>query len=180
MFYYDEAGFSASPPVQRAWSPVGSAHAATPAHHQRVTVMGALDFAGQRLYHAQAPATVNRETFIDFMEHLIPAIAKPVPTFIILDNARIHHGLDDSLTLRWMKEFNTFLCYLPPYSPELNMIEILWKQAKYHWREFTTWSKDAFRSKISELLDGFGSKFQISFAELLISPRPSPGRNAFA
>lgn len=91
-------------------------------------------------------------------------LGKPVPTFIILDNARIHHGLDDALTLRWMKQFNTFLCYLPPYSPELNMIEILWKQAKYHWHEFTTWSKESFRSKISELLDGFGTKFQIDFA----------------
>jgi len=114
LVYYDEAGFSASPPVQRAWSPVGCTHAVTPAHHQRVAVMGALDFAGQRLYHAQATATVNRETFVDFMERLIPQIAKPVPTFIILDNARIHHNLDNSLTLRWMKEFNTFLCYLPP------------------------------------------------------------------
>ena len=44
------------------------------------------------------------------------------------------------------------------------MIEILWKQAKYHWREFSPWSKDVFRSKISELLDRFGSKFQIGFA----------------
>ncbi len=25
------------------------------------------------------------------------------------------------------------LLFLPPYSPELNLIEILWKQAKYHW-----------------------------------------------
>lgn len=164
LIYYDEAGFSASPPVQRAWSPAGCAHAVTPAHHQRVAVMGALDFARQRLYHVQGASTVNRETFIDFMEHLIPQIAKPVPTFIILDNARIHHGLDDSLTLRWMKEFNTFLCYLPPYSPELNMIEILWKQAKYHWREFATWSKETFRPRVSELLDGFSTKFQINFA----------------
>lgn len=44
------------------------------------------------------------------------------------------------------------------------MIEILRKQAKYLWREFSTWSKDIFRSKICELLDGFGSKFQINFA----------------
>ncbi len=164
MFYYDEAGFSASPPVQRAWSPVGCPHAVTPAPHQRVAVMGALDFAGQRLYHAQATTTVKRETFVDFMERLLPQIAKPVPTFIVLDNARIHHGLEDSLTLRWMTEFNVFLCYLPPYSPELNLIEIVWKQAKYHWREFATWSKDTFRTKVSELLDGFGTKFQIGFA----------------
>ena len=163
MIYYDEAGFSASPPVQHAWLPLGCPHAVTPTPHQRCAVMGALNFAGQRLYHAQAASAVNRETFIDFMEHLIPRIAKPVPALIILDNARIHHGLSDSLTLRWMKEFNTFLCYLPPYSPELNMIEILWKQAKYHWREFVTCSKAPFRANISELLDGFSTRFQINF-----------------
>lgn len=68
------------------------------------------------------------------------------------------------MTLNTVKANSAFLCYLPPYSPELNMIEILWKQAKYHWREFATWSKDSFRAKISELLDGFGTKFQIDFA----------------
>ena len=66
--------------------------------------MGALDFAGQRLYHAQATSTANREIFIDFMDRLITKIAKPMPPFIILDNAGIHHGLDDSLTLRWMRD----------------------------------------------------------------------------
>ncbi|MDR1661846.1 MAG: transposase [Azoarcus sp.] len=63
-----------------------------------------------------------------------------------------------------MEKFHAFLCFLPPYSPELNMIEILWKQAKYHWRTFVTWAKDVFQDKIAELLDGVGTKFQISFA----------------
>jgi hypothetical protein len=29
-----------------------------------------------------------------------------------------------------------YLYYLPPYSPELNRIEILWKHAKHFWRRF--------------------------------------------
>ena len=44
------------------------------------------------------------------------------------------------------------LFYLPPYSPELNMIEILWKQAKYHWRRFITWTHDTIDSEIDALL----------------------------
>jgi transposase len=165
LLYYDEAGFCASPPVQRAWSPVGKPHAVTPAHHQRVSVMGALDFGAQKLHHAQATTTVNRQVFADFLDDLIARVSRPeMPTFIIMDNARIHHGLDTTLTSRWITQFNTFICYLPAYSPELNMIEIVWKQAKYHWREFATWSKDTFRSKVSEMLDGFGSKFKINFA----------------
>jgi hypothetical protein len=39
------------------------------------------------------------------------------------------------------------------------MIEILWKQAQYHGREFVTWSKDTFRFEVAALLDGFGTKF---------------------
>ena len=165
MFYYDEAGFSASPPVQRAWSPVGQTHPVTPAHHQRVSVMGALDFAGQRLYHQPVAGTVKRETFIAFIDDLLTRIptSLSMPTFIVLDNAKIHHGLDDDITWRWMTQHKVFLCYLPPYSPELNMIEILWKQAKYHWREFVTWTKETLPEKVRELLDGYGSKFQISF-----------------
>lgn len=125
--------------------------------------MGALDFAGQRLHHQQVAGTINREIFVAFVDGLLPRVTKPMPTFIILDNARIHHGLDDDTLLRWMIDHNTFLCYLPPYSPELNMIEILWKQAKYHWREFVTWTKDTLRENVQELLDGYGTKFQINF-----------------
>jgi transposase len=87
-----------------------------------------------------------------------------VPTFIVLDNARIHHGLDETITRQWMEKFHTSLYFLPPYRPELNMIEILWKQAKYHWRTFVTWPKELLRNKISELLHAVGSKFKISFA----------------
>ncbi|WP_415873359.1 transposase [Burkholderia ubonensis] len=28
------------------------------------------------------------------------------------------------------------LFYLPPYSPELNLIEIVWRHLKYRWRRF--------------------------------------------
>jgi transposase len=163
LLYYDEAGFSASPPVQRAWSPVGWPHPVTPAPHQRVSVLGALDFAGQRLYHQPVPGTVNRETFVAFIDDLLTQTHQPLLTFIVLDNARIHHGLEEDVIWRWMTQHRAILCYLPPYSPELNRIEILWKQAKYHWREFVTWTKDTLLENVRQLLDGYGTKFQINF-----------------
>lgn len=163
MIYYDEAGFAASPPVQRAWSPLGKPHLTTPEHHQRVSVMGALNFAHPQLIHQQAVGTVKRPTFVAFIDHMLLQVATTKPTFIVLDNAKIHHGLDHEITTRWLTMHNATLVYLPPYSPELNMIEILWKQAKYHWREFVTWSKDTFRTEVAALLDGFGTKFQINF-----------------
>lgn len=44
-----------------------------------------------------------------------------------------------------------------PYSPELNLIEILWKQAKYHWRSLVTWARKNLRKEVQALFDGFGT-----------------------
>ena len=33
----------------------------------------------------------------------------------------------------WILEKKLFVCFLPTYSPELNMIEILWRKVKYEW-----------------------------------------------
>jgi transposase len=149
--------------VQRAWSLVGQAHETSPASHHRVNVMGLMNYADRTLHQHQTDKPVNRACFLDFMNTAIMQIATSVPTFIVLDNASIHHGLDQELTTRWMRRYKTFLIYLPPYSPELNLIEILWKQAKYHWREFVTWTKDTLSQKVTELLEQFGTTFTINF-----------------
>ena len=44
LIYLDEAGFAASPPVQRGWSPIGEPHCVVPQSHCRRSVLGALDF----------------------------------------------------------------------------------------------------------------------------------------
>jgi transposase len=56
------------------------------------------------------------------------------------------------------------LLFLPPYSPELNIIEILWKQAKYRWRSFVTRASKDLLSEVQALFDGFGTKFKFSYA----------------
>ena len=58
---------------------------------------------------------------------------------------------------RWFIEHKTLLFYLPPYSPELNLIEIVWKHFKYHWRRFVTWTKETIDAELAELLSGYGT-----------------------
>ncbi|MBC8752649.1 MULTISPECIES: transposase [Paraburkholderia] len=79
---------------------------------------------------------------------------------VVLDNASILHNDQETIN-RWFFEHRMVLFYLPPYSPELNLIEILWKHAKYHRRRFVTWTKETIDAKVKKLLDGFGSDFQI-------------------
>ncbi|OJA22633.1 transposase [Burkholderia ubonensis] len=54
--------------------------------------------------------------------------------------------------------------YLPTYSPELNKIEIVWRQLKYRRRNFVTWTKETIDAELAELLRGYGSAFQTNFS----------------
>jgi hypothetical protein len=59
------------------------------------------------------------------------------------------------------------LFYLLLNGPELNLIEIIWKHAKYHWRRFVTWTKETIDAELAKLLAGHGSEFEIRFARTL-------------
>lgn len=55
------------------------------------------------------------------------------------------------------------LYFLPPYSPELNRIEILWHKIKYEWLPFPKHT----RSELVDVLDGiqvgFGKEYNLIF-----------------
>ena len=60
-------------------------------------------------------------------------------TVIILDNAPIHKSRKFlSYSSKW-EEKGLFLKFLPSYSPELNLIEILWQKIKYQWLPFSAY-----------------------------------------
>ena len=83
---------------------------------------------------------------------------------MVLDNASTHYHLDQETIDRWLIVHRFVPMYLPPYSPELNLIEILWKHAKHHWRGFTSWTRDTLIGEVTNLLAGFGDKFHIRYA----------------
>jgi transposase len=58
-----------------------------------------------------------------------------------------------------------FLYYLSPYSPELNLIEVVWCFIKYHWLPFTAYETyQTLKQAVEEILTNFGTKYQITFA----------------
>ncbi|MBB6283617.1 transposase [Geobacillus subterraneus] len=73
----------------------------------------------------------NAETFLDFLRMLKERDPDRLIVFV-LDNARIHHA-KKMVKEFWREEGQCFhFIYLPPYSPQLNPIERLWK-----WRKDT-------------------------------------------
>lgn len=165
LFYLDESGFSTIPNVQRSWSPKGKPHAADASvARQRVNVVGALDYATGEIWYDLHGQSVKRDAVVNLIDRIARREQRVPLTLVVLDNARIHHHFDPKKLDEWLVEHRLVLVYLPPYSPELNPIEIVWKQAKYHWRRFVTWSKDELFEEVQRLMDGVGSDYKIGFS----------------
>lgn len=125
-------------------------------------MLGALRHDGELLWKTQQRPTV-RDDVIAFFDG-VAALPHTVPRIVLLDNAAIHKG-DIMEAKRWQwAARGLHLYYLPPYSPELNRIEILWKQAKYFWRRFTSLKGSDLLNEIQSLMKGFGTAFTINFA----------------
>ena len=63
-----------------------------------------------------------------------------------------------------MTEKRLIVCYLPPYSPELNLIEILWRKIKYAWLNLQTiMNFDEFQKELTRVLEAVGEEYMISF-----------------
>lgn len=163
MLFFDESGFSPNPPLQYGWSLVGQTRCVEPqSHKQRINVLGALRHSGELIWRAQQKSTV-RDDVIAFFDSLADLPHK-VPRLVVLDNAAIHKGqVMEKKRRQWAKK-GLYLYYLPAYSPELNRIEILWKQAKHFWRRAIALTGQELLDEIESLMKGFGREFTINFA----------------
>ncbi|KAA6321548.1 hypothetical protein EZS27_028815, partial [termite gut metagenome] len=62
------------------------------------------------------------------------------------------------------KEKEVLIFFLPVYSPELNLIEILWRRIKYQWIPFEAYSCfENLKERLAYVLANFGGKYDIIF-----------------
>lgn len=107
-------------------------------------------------------AKVDTKVVIDFFNDFANQITKN--TVVILDNVSIHTSKLFKVEIAKWKELGLELLFLPPYSPELNKIEILWKHMKYHYHKLEAYlSFDKLLNHVKNLLDSYGTKYVINF-----------------
>ena len=85
-------------------------------------------------------------------------------TVVILDNSPIHKSKKFLAKIQEWKEKDVLIFFLPPYSPELNLIEILWRRIKYNLIPLDAYlCFQNLKERLSFVLNNFGTKYDIIF-----------------
>lgn len=136
----------------------------TGAGRQRYSVLGALDAATRTLIRETTDGSVNELTASRLLLK-IRAAHPHGPISVVWDNARYQHT---PLVRNIARCAAIDLVYLPPYSPNLNLIERVWKFTKKTALANRTFADfDAFRTAIDSTLDQLATTHQAKMKSLL-------------
>jgi hypothetical protein len=168
LYFLDECGFSPTLPVAYSWALPGQRKRIEYESPQgrRVNAMAAYrpDGGPPRLEVFTAERTWDSYDLPGFLGALPRA---KVPRVVVLDNAGLHTSRVIRDARRGLAAAGVYLYFLPPYSPELNEVEPVFRQVKYQEipvRSHTT--RAGLREAVETGFDGYRRKL----------PRKSPGQ----
>lgn len=86
-------------------------------------------------------------------------------TFVILDNASVHQSKIMQQQIPVWQNRGLFLFFLPPYSPQLNIAETLWRKLKTEWiipEDYL--QKDTLFYAVNRCMANIGISLKINFS----------------
>ena len=135
-----------------------------PSGRKRFNVLGAIDAVTHELTTVCNETVVNAETVCELLRKLAARYVG-LPVTLVLDNARYQKC---EVVRSLAAEFGIELLYLPSYSPNLNLIERLWKFVKKEvllCRYYEDFAR--FKAAIIECLEQVEGKHSEAIASLL-------------
>lgn len=106
--------------------------------------------------------SIDADKVIDFLDRLSLKVEKD--TFVVLDNASVHRNRKIKELRSLWEQRGLFLFYFPPYSPQLNIAETLWRILKGKWiRPQDYISKDTLFYTVNRALADIGKGVSINF-----------------
>jgi transposase len=131
---------------------------------QRFNVLGAWNAVTRELIAVTNTTVVNTETMCQLLRK-IAALGLTGPITLVLDNARYQRN---AAVQAMAEQLSITLLYLPSYSPNLNLIERLWKFIKrraLYGRYHPTFNE--FQAAIQEIIDGLPTTHAESLKSLM-------------
>jgi transposase len=125
VLFCDAAHFVLQPFICFLWAAVRVFIKAS-AGRNRINVLGAVHAVTKEITTLINTTYINADVFMQFLKQLKEKFGDK-PISIVLDNARYQHC---SVVKNFAESLGISLLFLPPYSPNLNIIERLWKFTK--------------------------------------------------
>jgi transposase len=175
LLYADESEALTHPYLARTWAKRGAdLRIPAPGQAKKVAMMGALAWPGRKLT-VTTSRTKRSTDFIALLEELDRLYGpkpghKSKPVVIVLDNGPIHVSKATQAALAARAHWLT-VEWLPKYAPELNDIELTWRDLKAHHLAHRTFTNaDELDAAIHEAVAGLNAeRITHPLAELRIS-----------
>lgn len=165
LVYFDASGFSLTSEVPYAWQDVGrnGTIGIPTSKSKRINVLGFLNAYEKQLKSYFRTGPVDSETIIEIIDDYCDKMTRP--TVVVLDNAPIHTSHAVAAKLDEWERLGLTLYFLPPYSPQLNLIEILWRKIKYEWMPNSAYGNfKLLDAELRNILFSYGTKYCIQFS----------------
>ena len=92
---------------------------------QNTTILSSIRYNGETVYTVYQGGTTS-DKFADYLKNILaPALHKN--DIVVMDNMCTHHSKEAK---KIIEELETNVVYLPPYSPDFNLIEKMWSKIK--------------------------------------------------
>jgi transposase len=163
LLYLDQSGFGRAPYIPYAWQDRGTTIEVPCREGKRINILGLYSLMQGTLHAEMTDESITSVKVIDFLEKLSKTVTQF--TVVVLDNASVHTAKAMSEKLKEWEDRNLYLYYLPTYSPELNLIEMVWRKIKYKWLPLSAFeSFKSLWSSLSDLIPKIGFEYNINFA----------------
>jgi transposase len=132
---------------------------------KRYNVLAALDAVSHQMIAVTNHSYINAESVCLLLRAVADAATPGLPITLVLDNARYQKC---TLVAGLAKELGIEMLYLPSYSPNLNLIERVWKFVKAECLRTKYYDNyDKFHAAIQQCLDDLPSKHEAAMDSLL-------------
>jgi hypothetical protein len=162
LYYFDESGFAPDPTIPYAWQEPHSVIELPAMRYGRINVLGFMNRKND-LHTYMFEQSMHTGVVIACFDTFCQTIKKK--TVVVIDNASIHRSEEFEDHIPSWKKQGLIIKYLSPYSPELNLIAILWRRIKYTWLPFSAYEcLNALSEALEAILSKVGTEYQITFA----------------
>lgn len=127
IFFADESSVRTDYHAGTTWAPIGRTPVVKGSGKKRSVAMVSAVSARGELHFAVQEEGIKSEAFLAFAKNLVNDAGRPV--FLIMDNSTVHHATILKEHAEQSKGMLR-LYFLPPYSPDLNPDEWVWKNVK--------------------------------------------------